>query len=93
MWFSLSPQSSSKNHLELIHSGTWELSGTLLGGYFYFVSFIDDHYRKIWVYFLKRKSDLFETYKKFKTLVKNEKCLKIKCLFFDNRERVLLEGI
>ena len=38
----------------------------------------------MWVYFLKNKSDVFETFKKWKAIVEKEICLKVKCLRSDN---------
>jgi transposase InsO family protein len=35
----------------------------------YFITFIDDYSRKCWVYFLEKKSEAFETFKKFKVMV------------------------
>ena len=35
---------------------------------------------KVWVYFLKHKSDVFETFKKWKAEVENQTGLKVKCL-------------
>jgi transposase InsO family protein len=35
----------------------------------YFITFIDDFFRKCWVYFLKEKSEAFEIFKKFKVMV------------------------
>lgn len=49
-----------------------------------FVTFIDDATRKICVYFLKQKSNVFDTFKKWRSLVKNETNLKLKCLRSDN---------
>ena len=46
--------------------------------------FIDDFTRKAWVYFLKEKSEAFNNFKAFKTLVENEIGVKIKCLRSDN---------
>ena len=34
-----------------------------LGGSRYFVTFIDDFSRKVWVYFIKQKSEVFEKFK------------------------------
>ena len=39
---------------------------------------------KTWVYFIKQKSDVFETFKKWKALVENEIGKKLKCLRSDN---------
>ncbi|WOG90447.1 hypothetical protein DCAR_0209691 [Daucus carota subsp. sativus] len=54
-----------------------------LGGSRYYVTFIDDSTRKVWVYFLKNKSDVFVTFKKWKTEVENQTGLKIKSLISD----------
>ena len=51
--------------LELVHTDLWEPSPVAsLGGSRYYITFIDDSSRKVWVYFLKNKSDVFETFKK-----------------------------
>ncbi|CAH9125759.1 unnamed protein product [Cuscuta epithymum] len=78
-------QSPNTERLELIHShvyGPTKVSS--IGGSRYYVTFIDDSTRKVWVYFLKNKSDVFNTFKKFKATVENETNLKIKCLKSDN---------
>ena len=38
----------------------------------YFVSFIDDLTRKVWIYFITRKSNVFDVSKKFKRMVENK---------------------
>ena len=55
-----------KTHLlELVHTDVWgPAQVSSLGGSRYFVSFIDDASRKLWVYFLKHKSDVFDVFKK-----------------------------
>ena len=51
--------------LELVHTDLWGPSPVAsLGGSRYYITFIDDLSRKVWVYFLKNKSDVFETFKK-----------------------------
>jgi len=55
-----------------------------LEGSRYYVTFIDDFSRKVWVYFLKNKFDVFETFKKWKAMVETESGLKLKCLRSDN---------
>ena len=42
---------------------------TSLSGYVYYASFIDDYSRKTWIYFFKKKDEVFETFKEFKYLV------------------------
>ena len=71
--------------LKLIHTDLWESSPVaFLGGLRYYITFIDDSSRKVWVHFLKNKSDVFETFKKWKAMVGTEICLKLKCLRSDN---------
>lgn len=33
------------------------------------LTFIDDYSRNVWVYFLKHKNEVFDWFKKFKTLI------------------------
>ncbi|GKG08062.1 retrovirus-related pol polyprotein from transposon TNT 1-94 [Tanacetum coccineum] len=72
--------------LELVHSDVY--GPTLVssvGGSQFYVTFIDDYTRKVWVYFLKHKYDVFSAFKKWKAIVENETSLKIKCFGSDNR--------
>ena len=48
------------------------------------LTFIDDFSRYCWVYFLKLKDEVFETFKVFKDLVENMSGNKIKVLRTDN---------
>ncbi|RVW51035.1 Retrovirus-related Pol polyprotein from transposon TNT 1-94 [Vitis vinifera] len=71
--------------LELVHTDLWGPSSVAsLGGSRYYITFIHDSSRKVWVYFLKNKSDVFETFKKWKAMVETETSLKVKCLRSDN---------
>ena len=47
-------------------------------------SFVNDFSRKIWVYFLKHKSEAFEKFQEWKTLLEYQTGKKIKCLRIDN---------
>ena len=59
--------------LEIGHTDVWgPAQVSSLGGSYYYVTFIDDATRKTWVYCIKRKSDVFYTFKKWKALVENE---------------------
>ena len=66
--------------LELIHT---DLCGPMqtrsLGGASYFLTFIDDRSRYTWLYFIRRKGDVFEYFKEFKTMIEKQtkKCIKI----------------
>jgi hypothetical protein len=71
--------------LELVHTNLWGPSPIAsLGGSRYYVTFIDDSSRKVWVYFLKNKSEVFETFKKWRAMVETETDLKLKCLRSEN---------
>ena len=54
-----------------------------LGGSHYFLLFVDDFSRMNWVYFLKKKSEAFEHFKKFKALVEKQSGCQIKTLRTD----------
>ena len=50
----------------------------------YIMTFIDDYTRMCWVYFLKEKSQAFDTFKNFYLWIKNETQLNIGTLRSDN---------
>jgi transposase InsO family protein len=71
--------------LELVHSDVFgPVTVPSLGGSLYYVSFIDDFSRKTWIYFLRKKSEVFERFKEFKALVENQTEKRIKVLRTDN---------
>jgi transposase InsO family protein len=45
----------------------------------YYVSFIDEFLRNAWIYFLRKKSGVFDRFKEFNTLIENqtEKIIKV----------------
>lgn len=53
-------------------------------GALYFVTFIDDHSRKLWAYVLKTKGEVLSKFIEFKALVERETGKKIKCIRSDN---------
>jgi hypothetical protein len=56
--------------LHLIHSDVFRpVSVPSLGKFVYYVSFIDDLSRNTWIYFLKKKFEVFDLFKEFKALV------------------------
>jgi hypothetical protein len=73
----------SSKPLEMIHSGVWIMKTKSIGGCKYYVSFIDDHTRKVWVYFMKHKGEVFQHFLNFKAMVEKEKGVSIKCLRSD----------
>ena len=60
------------------------MSSTSLSGFEYYITFIDYFSRKTWIYFLKAKSEVFEKFKEFKSLIENLSDKKIKTLRSDN---------
>ncbi len=85
MNFKKAGRAPAKEKLELVHTDVWgPASVSSIGGKQYFVTFIDDHSKKLWVYFLRHKSNVFEAFKKWKVMVENETSLKIKKLCSDN---------
>ena len=55
-----------------------------LGKSVYYASFIYDFSRNTWIYFLRKKSEVFDRFKEFKALVENQTEKKIKVLRTDN---------
>ena len=75
----------SKHVLDYVHTDLWgpaQLS-SLLGGK-YFMTLIDDHLRKVWLYILKTKDQFVEKFKVWKALVENQSGRKLKALRTDN---------
>ena len=74
-----------KHILELVNSDVFGLVKVpSLGKSVYYVSFIDYFSRNTWIYFLKKKSKVFDRFKEFKALVENQTEKKIKVLRIDN---------
>lgn len=71
--------------LELVHS---DLCGPIevesLGGSKYFLTFLDDFSRKVFVYMLKKKSEVAAKFVEFKQLVENQTGSRIRILRSDN---------
>ena len=83
--FKTSSPSRKLGMLELVY---FDVCGPMktktLGGSLYFVTFIDDHSRKIWVYTLKTKDQVLNVFKQFHALVERQTGLKLKCIRTDN---------
>ena len=75
----------AKQILELVHSDVFRpMKVPSLGKSVCYVSFIDDFSRNTWIYFLKKKSKVFDRFKEFKALVENQTKKKIQVLRTDN---------
>jgi hypothetical protein len=71
----------SKEILDLIHLDVCGLMPVIsLGGSLYYVTFIDDYLRKMWLYLLKSKDEVFSKFQEFKAEIENLTNKKIKTL-------------
>ena len=72
--------------LEYVHSDLWGSPSTpdSLFGNKYFVTFIDDFSKKVWIYFLKTKDEVFSKFREWKAEVEKKTEKKLKCLRTDN---------
>ena len=70
-----------KQILELVHSDVFgPVKVPSLGKFEYYVSYIDEFSRNTWIYFLKKKFDVFDRSKEFKAMVENQTEKNIKVL-------------
>ena len=83
--FQQSSVKRTSNPLELIHSDVCGKVGTQsLGSGEYFVTFLDDHTRYVWVYILKQKREVLQRLREWKALVEKSSGRKIKIFRTDN---------
>jgi transposase InsO family protein len=79
--------------LEIVHSDVCgPMRTTSSGGARYFVTYIDDFSRKVWVYLLKSKGECLEKFKEFKALVETQSEHKIKVFRSDNGGEYISKG-
>lgn len=81
------PQSKTRSSklLELIHTDVMgPLETQSIGHAKYLLTFIDDFSKKVFVYFIKNKHQVFDMFMDFKALVENQTGEKIKILRSDN---------
>ena len=57
--------SKRKNTLDLVQTYVYSMDLRSLGGTQYFVTFIDDHSRKVWAFLLKTKDQVFQVFQRF----------------------------
>jgi len=83
---------SFKKHLtlrksELLQFVHFDSCGPLkvksFNGALYFVTFVDDYSKKLWVYALQRKDEVLEKFKQFHALVERQSGKKLKCIRID----------
>ena len=57
------------------------------------VTFIDDYSRKLWTYLIKMKHEVFEVFKKFKSMVESQSGHKLKVLKTDGGGEMTLGSL
>ena len=88
--------SRAENVLDLVHS---DINGPMethsLGGHRYYITFIDDKTRRIFVYFLKTKSEVevFEAFKRFHAMAERQSGRKLKTLRTDNGKEYMNKSL
>jgi histone deacetylase 1/2 len=79
------PKSTSESQfpLDLVFSDVWGPAPDSVGRKKYYVSFIDDFGKFTWIYLLKYKSEVFQVFHEFQTLVERRFDRKIKAMQTD----------
>ena len=59
--------------LDYVHTDIWGLTKIASReGYMYFKTFINDYTKKVWVYFMRHKSEMFDKFMLWKAEVENQ---------------------
>ena len=75
---------TSQYPFDIVHSDVWSPAPILSNlGFSYFVLFVNDFTRFIWIYFFKNKSQVFQMFKEFESLVSRQFNCKIKAFHSD----------
>jgi len=73
----------ARHKLDLIHSDVCGPFPNNIGGKCYFITFVDDHTQKGWIFFMAKKSEAYTMFRKFKELVETATGLKIRVFCTD----------
>ena len=83
--FQSSGSTRSKELLDLVHSDVCgKMNAKSIGGTEYFLTFIDDSTRYVWVYPLKQKSEVFDRFLEWKVMVEKASGHNLKIVRTDN---------
>jgi hypothetical protein len=82
--FHTRPPHRAENVLDIVYTDVCSMTEKSLGGALYFVTFIDDHSRKIFLYVLRKKWQVLDVFKEFHAKVERETDRKLKCVRSDN---------
>ena len=72
------------NVIDLIHTDVCTIQTRTIGGALYFVTFNDDHSRKVWGYALKTKDQVLDAFKELHARIERETIRKLKAVKADN---------
>ncbi|KAJ9567521.1 hypothetical protein OSB04_003487 [Centaurea solstitialis] len=76
---------TTKGPLDYIHSDLWGPARvTSYGGASYMLTIINDFSRRVWAFFLKRKSDVFGTFRDWRMMIEKQSGKEVKYLRMDN---------
>jgi hypothetical protein len=75
--FPTCPLHRAENVLDIVHTYVCSMTEKSLGGALYFVTSIDDHSRKIFLYVLRNKWQVLDVFKEFYAKVERETCRKL----------------
>ncbi|GKE61858.1 retrovirus-related pol polyprotein from transposon TNT 1-94, partial [Tanacetum coccineum] len=79
------PIHKTQGILDYVYYDVWGPSKTRsLGGRHYYVTFVDDFSRRVWVYTLKTKDEVIGVFIKWKKMMETQTCRKAKHLRTDN---------
>ena len=70
--------------MELVHTDVCQVDTKSHARSQYFVTFVDDHNRKLWVSKLKTKDEVLTVFKEFHAIVERETDWKLKAIRADN---------
>ena len=77
---------NTETSLQTVHSDVCgKMNEKSLGGAEYFLTFIDDKTRYVWVYCLQHKDQVFEKFHEWQVMVERSTGQKLKALRTDNR--------
>ncbi|CAL9009189.1 unnamed protein product [Prunus brigantina] len=83
--FQHGPAQRKPNVLDVMYSDVCgPMTTNTLGGARYFVTFINDHSRKVWAYALRTKDQVYEVFKGFHDNVERETGRSLKCIRTNN---------
>ena len=75
----------TKGVLDYVHTDVWgPTKTTSLGGKRYYVTFVDDFSRRVWVYTMKHRDEVLDIFVKWKKMIETQTGRKIKRLRSDN---------